>query len=117
MAGRTRLHSDVVFGGETTDDISFRNPKKRILFEDDSCKADVDLTEHMKCYLRIRPFAEGEVSNNEDQVFINNNFMGVYGDQELKNPLVGDRRFVGSDLTFSNPVKTDGPVATVQLRT
>jgi hypothetical protein len=28
-----------------------------------------------------------------------------------------DRRFVGSDLTFSNPVKTDGPVETVQLRT
>ena len=80
MAGRTRLHSDVLFGDETAqDDISFRNPKKRILFEDDSCKADVDLTEHMKCYLRIRPFEEEEVSNNEDQVFINNNFMGDYG--------------------------------------
>jgi hypothetical protein len=70
MAGRTRLHSDVVFGGATTDDISFRNPKKRILFEDDSCKADVDLTEHMKCYLRIRPFAEGEVSNNDKTHFL-----------------------------------------------
>ena len=28
-----------------------------------------------------------------------------------------DRRFVGSDLTFSNVVKTDGPVETVQLWT
>ena len=34
-----------------------------------------------------------------------------------KNLPVQDRRFVGSDLTFSNPVKTDGPVETVQLRT
>ena len=37
--------------------------------------------------------------------------------QGLKNPLVRDRLFVGLDLTFSNPVKTDGPVETVQLRT
>ena len=37
--------------------------------------------------------------------------------QGLKNLLVRDRRFVGSDLTFSNPVKTDGPVETVQLLT
>jgi hypothetical protein len=37
--------------------------------------------------------------------------------QGIKNLLVRDRRFVGSDLTFSNPVKTDGPVETVQLRT
>jgi hypothetical protein len=26
-------------------------------------------------------------------------------------------KFVGSDLTFSNPVKSDGPVETVQSRT
>jgi len=32
--------------------------------------------------------------------------------QGLKNLLVR-----GPDLTFSNPVKTDGPVETVQLRT
>ena len=37
--------------------------------------------------------------------------------QGLKNPLVWDLRFVGSDLTFSNSVKTDGPVETVQLWT
>ena len=37
--------------------------------------------------------------------------------QGLKNLQVRDRRFVGSDLTFSIPVKTDGPVETVQLRT
>jgi hypothetical protein len=30
---------------------------------------------------------------------------------------VQDRRFVGSELTFSIPVKTDGPVETVQVRT
>jgi hypothetical protein len=30
---------------------------------------------------------------------------------------VWDLRFVGLDLTFSNPEKTDGPVETVQLRT
>ena len=38
-------------------------------------------------------------------------------DQGFKNLLVRDRRFVGLDLTFSNPVKTDGPVETVQLQT
>jgi hypothetical protein len=37
--------------------------------------------------------------------------------QVLKYPLVRDQRFVGSDLTFFNPVKTNGPVETVQLRT
>ena len=37
--------------------------------------------------------------------------------QELKNLLVRDQQFVGSDLTFSNPVKTNRPVETVQLRT
>ena len=30
---------------------------------------------------------------------------------------VRDRRFVGSNLTFSNPVKSDEPVKTVQLWT
>jgi len=35
----------------------------------------------------------------------------------VKKSEVRDQQFVGSDLTFSNPVKTDGPVETVQLRT
>ncbi|XP_063410383.1 kinesin-like protein KIF20B isoform X2 [Mytilus trossulus] len=68
MAGRTRLHSDVVFGDTTQDDdISFRNPKKRILFDEENTNTPVEISEHMKCYLRIRPFSEEEVDSKEDQ--------------------------------------------------
>ncbi|XP_052081873.1 kinesin-like protein KIF20B isoform X2 [Mytilus californianus] len=68
MAGRTRLHSDVVFGDTAQDDdISFRNPKKRILFDEESTNTPVEISEHMKCYLRIRPFSEEEVDSKEDQ--------------------------------------------------
>ena len=71
MAGRTRLQSEILFGDHVPvdDDISFHNPKKRILFEDDCNKSTIEMSEHMKCYLRIRPFSEEEVANNEDQVF------------------------------------------------
>jgi hypothetical protein len=45
------------------------------------------------------------------------NYRRFIQNKTLKNLPVKDRRFVGSGLTFSNPVKTDGPVETVQLRT
>lgn len=68
MAGRTRLHSEIMFGDNVPDDdISFKNPKKRILFDEETSKT-AEMSEHMKCYLRIRPFSEEEAQNNEDQV-------------------------------------------------
>ena len=53
----------------------------------------------------------------EHNVYLNITPIRLTRVKKIRWSQVRDWRFVGLDLTFSNPVKTDGPVETVQLRT
>ncbi|KAJ8320609.1 hypothetical protein KUTeg_002196 [Tegillarca granosa] len=74
MAGRKRIYSEILNfdnneePANEDDDVKFKNPRKNLF--DDFLKtnaAGAAAEEHMKCYLRIRPFTKDELDREENQ--------------------------------------------------
>lgn len=75
MAGRKRIYSEILnFENNEEpvnedDDVKFKNPRKNLF--DDFLKTNntgAPADEHMKCYLRIRPFTKDELDREENKV-------------------------------------------------